>query len=217
MPFRGDNGPRSQLFGWCCTRWQRVFPGAELIVTDSALPDLFNRAEARNRAFRASTGDTLIIADADTAVNVSQVQTAISLIDTGAPWVLPYTIYYNLTELYTEALLEDDPGGVLIEPFEWDHKIESWAGVLVLPREAFEAVGGYDERFTGWGGEDNAFQHSLDVVWGRHQRVSGFVCHLWHPRGDADFSSPNWPKNQQLLNRYRSATTPEGIRRVRSS
>jgi hypothetical protein len=217
IPFRGDNGPRSRLFGWVCERWTRTFPEAELVIGDSSRPGLFNRAEARNRAFKASTGDLLVIADADTIIRVSQVQTALTLVDAGVPWVLPYDIYYNLTELYTEALLEDEPDSVLIEPFEWDHKIESWAGVLVLPREAFDAVDGYDERFVSWGGEDNAFQHSLDVVWGQHQRISGFVCHLWHPRGDADFSNPDWPKNQQLLNRYRSASTPEGIQRVRSS
>lgn len=216
IPFRGDNSWRSRIFGWVCQRWAFAFPEAELIIGDST-SEQFNRAEARNRAFAASKGEYLIIADADTAINPSQVQTAITLLTAGIPWVLPYDIYYNLSEDDTCALLDEDPDVLLVEPSEWEHRIESWAGVLVLPREAFEEVGGYDERFAGWGGEDNAFQHCLDVVWGKHHRISGFVSHLWHPRGEADFSNPDWPMNQTLLRKYQSAKTPEAVRRVRES
>ena len=52
-------------------------------------------------------------------------------------------------------------------------------GSLAMARSAFFAIGGYDESFIGWGGEDNEF-------WERAQtrRVWPFgylpMVHLWH-------------------------------------
>ncbi|MGV3524137.1 MAG: glycosyltransferase family 2 protein [Candidatus Sericytochromatia bacterium] len=55
-----------------------------------------------------------------------------------------------------------------------------WSGNLGVSREAYRAVGGFDERYRGWGGEDAQFcfdlhkrgyrfAFSLDV-WGEHQQ-----------------------------------------------
>lgn len=52
----------------------------------------------------------------------------------------------------------------------------------IMPREAFITVGGMDERFRGWGGEDRAFLMALDHLWGPHQNLPGQILHLWHPR-----------------------------------
>ena len=52
-------------------------------------------------------------------------------------------------------------------------------GSLAVARDAFFAIGGYDESFVGWGGEDNEF-------WERAQtrRVWSYgylpIVHLWH-------------------------------------
>ena len=52
-------------------------------------------------------------------------------------------------------------------------------GSLAITRETFYAVGGFDESFVGWGGEDNEF-------WERAQtrKVWSFgympIVHLWH-------------------------------------
>ncbi len=53
-------------------------------------------------------------------------------------------------------------------------------GSLAIKREVFEAIGGYDESFVGWGGEDIE-------CWDRcaTRRVWRYAClpmlHLWHP------------------------------------
>jgi hypothetical protein len=41
-------------------------------------------------------------------------------------------------------------------------------GVLIqiLPREAIEIIGGWDERFRGWGGEDHATVRATDTLYG---------------------------------------------------
>jgi glycosyltransferase involved in cell wall biosynthesis len=41
--------------------------------------------------------------------------------------------------------------------------LETWGSVIV-PREAFERIGGYDEVFSGWGGEDTDFYNRLRMI-----------------------------------------------------
>jgi predicted glycosyltransferase involved in capsule biosynthesis len=91
-----------------------------------------------------------------------------------------------------------------LNPEQWIHKITSWAGLLVLSREAWEKVGGYDEAFIGWGYEDNAFQASLDRRVGHFDRVDGFVVHLWHPAPVEEcFGQPHIKDNQARYEKYR--------------
>jgi hypothetical protein len=53
-------------------------------------------------------------------------------------------------------------------------------GSIAITRRAFDAIGGMDESFVGWGGEDNEFwERALTQrVW--HYGSLPFV-HLWHP------------------------------------
>lgn len=213
-----DDGRRDVLFGYTLRWWKTNFPDYQICVGRN-FDQPFHRGKARNDAFVDATGDTLIIADADTIPTVDGVTEAVGNTQAHNWWTLPYgeERYYNLTEEYTNLLLEQGPDGDLPEPTEgqWDHRVTSWAGCLILPRGAFVEVGGYDERFVGWGGEDNAFQLCLDSLWGQHCRVDSYVSHLWHPRGDADFSQPNWPRNQALLRRYQKARTRDDMHKVR--
>ncbi len=52
-------------------------------------------------------------------------------------------------------------------------------GSIALSRDAFHAIGGYDESFVGWGGEDNEFWERAQTrrVW-----PYGYLpfVHLWH-------------------------------------
>src|SRR5690606_19624942 len=52
----------------------------------------------------------------------------------------------------------------------------------VVTRNLWETVGGFDERFGGWGHEDRAFLHGAELLFGGRRRVRGGQCVLWHPR-----------------------------------
>jgi glycosyltransferase involved in cell wall biosynthesis len=209
IPFGSADPWRQRLFEWVQRRYEAVLPDAEIVIGTSETP--FNRSAARNDAFRRSGGDIIVVADADTICPLPQLRRAIDMAGDGH-WVLPYAAhnYYNLSERATARILEHDPSTDVHEPRnsdDWEFKLESWAGLLVMPRSAYEAAGTYDERFVGWGLEDNAFRVALDTMWGPHIRTTGPCLHLWHPTSeDARFGQPNIKANLNLYRRYQRAS-----------
>lgn len=207
---------RRNTHAWVSLRYQLMLPAAEFVEAEST-QEPYNRAEARNRAVAKSTGDILFIVDADTVFNIGQIVRGISRVQEGAsPWVIPYTTYFNMTQGATVYLCENhEPTQDIDEPVYdpdgpplWEHRIEdSPAGGWIVPREAYELVGGFDERFgVAWGGDDDAFVLALDTLYGKHGRGPGAALHLWHPRAGLDFEDPLWKShNAPLLRRYKIA------------
>jgi len=49
-------------------------------------------------------------------------------------------------------------------------------------RDFFFNVGGYNENFVGWGGEDDDLERRPLNKEGINKRIPIIVAHLWHPR-----------------------------------
>jgi len=80
-------------------------------------------------------------------------------------------------------------------------RLENWKSVrtcnMLAPRCAIHAVGGFDERYEGWGYEDSdlvvrLMRHGLHV---RRGPADTAVLHLWHPDNPRD----NAERNRALL------------------
>lgn len=200
VPYRADGAWRDRAWEWNRLRWETL--GVELIVTSpgpGAGAADFNHPRAINQAAEEASSDVLIVADADTGSEAEWVQEAVALVRSGAPWVLP-RFYDKLTRESTELLL----GESSIPPYEveWRGDSVSWSGLVVVPREGFKAVGGYDERWIYWGGDDVAFACAMNTLWGRVQRLEGAAVHLWHSREGLDAQ----PQDQhELMYRYLAA------------
>jgi predicted glycosyltransferase involved in capsule biosynthesis len=162
-----------------------------------------NRSRARNNAFLQAKGEFLVILDADTWVSMDAILDAIQLVKDKNTWVIPYQNYYNLTKDFTEKIFISKDLSICEDEdnLEFDFKILSWAGALVLTRDMYNDAGFYDERFRGWGWEDVAFRLKLDNTIGKHLRCGSHVCHLWHPRGDSDFNTADEIRNRNLFNK----------------
>lgn len=199
IPLRSDGGWRDEVARWVVSRWNECFRSLEwdheisVADSDSLLP--FNRSQARNNAVKGSSGEILILADADTTIpswfhlgmNISMMESY--------PWILSAR-YVCVDERCTRQIVAG-PTDELIDDVAVESELgTSPGGIAVIPREGFDAAGGYDENFQGWGFEDDAFRTAADTLWGNHLR-SGEVLHLWHPRTPAEnFEQPHIHDNQ---------------------
>lgn len=215
VPWRpSTDGYRNRSFAWLRHRYHQLLPDAQLVIGTSSA-ERFNRSEARNNAFNYSDGDVVLIADADTIFHAQSIRLAVMVAATGAAhWVIPYgeKRYYNLSHRRTEEILALDPAADIPEPTDeddWEHKLTSWAGLLVVTRAAYQEAGGYDERFAGWGYEDNAFRAALDHRVGPHSRLDGHCEHLWHPVAVGEcFDNPDIEANRKLYQKYELGILP---------
>ena len=157
----------------------------------------FNISKAKNNGVRQASSNKVIIADADVVIEKAQILKGLLLAN--KTWVIPYDTYFNLTEQFTDRFLNGD---VELDDCEWDHKLLSWAGMLIIEREKYWDVGGHDERFSGWGWDDNALRLSLDNLYAKHERVCGNIYHLYHPVPEGTtFGSEHELRNRKLFDK----------------
>jgi hypothetical protein len=198
---------RAKSWPWVEARYRALLPEAELVVGRPDVvgqPGSFNKPLAINRAAALATGDVFLIGDADTTGERESLLTMIEVAERGG-WALPWN-YVRLDRPISDRWIHGDPAAP--PPTNWQRHLEGEvpfanAGLVVLPRAAFEATSGMDERFTGWGGDDDALRASVETLWGEAPRRVGIAYHLWHPRPPAhSTASPNYPAQRVLADRY---------------
>ena len=204
LPFGSRDPRRIKIYLWIRRRWMSLFPDWQICLGSDPDLDNFNRSKARNNAFLHADGDILVITDADTATTPENVEAAIALCERTQSWVIAHEIYHSLTKEHTDQILEQSPDMILTPPYQsnWTMRKKSMAGVLVMPHEAYDAAGLYNERFHGWGYEDVDMAERLDKRWSPALRTSGEVIHLWHDPG-LNFQQPHIKENEALLEETR--------------
>lgn len=227
IPFSSKDPLRRRNFKWLLKYWRTELPEAEVVIGKSK-GKIFCKNEALNKAARKAKGEVLVILDADAYIDGSSLQEcALSIKDSlaqGYPlWYVPYRNFYRLKPGITNAIIASDPSNPLKLSSPPDLNLVEDRGTkakyghrygamcMMFPREAYELIGNFDERFKGWGGEDVALLRMLDTVYGKHKTIDRDIHHLWHPIiGDSydtrrwvgqDSGSVNWP----LAKRYNRA------------
>lgn len=164
------------------------------------------KADAYNEAASASTADVLVIADADSYPRSASLARAVDHAAAGG-WAVPFRKVRRLTDAATDVLLGCDPA-VQEDPAvrvlgQAPHDALPGGGVVVVHRDIWAQVGGFDPRFRGWGGEDYALGCALRTLADRPLICGGNLWHLWHtPQPDCRASSPD---TDALGWRYRKA------------
>jgi hypothetical protein len=159
----------------------------------------FHKARAVNEAVAGLPPDikTLVLNDADSLCYRSAIASATAAAESGPGLVFAFTEYRKLgdeqtarCETWRSALYANEWGGG--QPTSESH------GCVVMSRATFNEVGGYDERFTGWGYEDLAFNIACEARW-PSRRTGWPLVHLWHPPAEEN------PANGELYARYEAA------------
>ncbi|MFD1038934.1 galactosyltransferase-related protein [Virgibacillus byunsanensis] len=198
IPISKNIESRDKSFKWVKAFYEKMFPEYELCIGASD-EQPFPKAKVINKAVKESNGDILVIADADLIYDPNLLKESIKKLDSHA-WVIPFRKVLNISKESTQKLLEEEPQWPIPIPVDTKKRPHAaMGGINIVPRELFDAVCGFDERFVGWGGEDDAFAASLNSLCGYVKRMDGTLYHLWHKRG----SLTNYKENRELLRHYR--------------
>ena len=115
-------------------------------------------------------------------------------------------IFY-LSQAHSEQIFSSSQLEITRPPEVVVQNLEA-GGSLAVSTEAYFALGGFDESFVGWGGEDNEF-------WERAQTRSvwpyGYlpIFHLWH-----EAQPEKAEKKRQTVKLYESRSTIPAIQRI---
>lgn len=228
VPFRDDNEHRARTWAWLKAYYEANLPSCEVVMgTDDGYP--FSKAAAVNDAASRARGRTFVILDADAFVDAGVLLDIARTVDEDRRvgrqrWFMPYRRLYRMSEHATMSLLGTEPTQAkpptalpraMCEPESTDSATnyghQYGALMQVLPREAFFAAGGMDQRFRGWGSEDVSFLRAVDTIWGLHEVYNASIVHLWHSRpGKSADGSRKWvgqtdKANSRLAQRYAHA------------
>lgn len=218
IPFR-DDGQRAKAAAYVMSRWHELLPDAHIVVgSDEGEP--FSKTTAVNDAFRRSSGEILVVTDADAWIEQDALENGIKMAAATGRLVVPWTKVYRLRKSISDFLLD----GQVVKP-EAFYQVDApspnpqTAGTIyVIRRDAFELVNGMDSRFRGWGYEDVCFRRACDVLLGKTVYAAGDAFALWHPRpknpgrvwGDSDTGQ----LNSELNGRYVRAERKPGAMRA---
>ncbi len=168
------------------------------------IPALYNLSLARNLAAAAAGDwDVAVIHDADTVINPQHIQAGVKLaLETGAV-TYPYTERWELDFDGTKMLLADETSGWQSHMTQYTRN-QPLGGCIIVRRDLWDLVRGFDSGFVGWGHEDGAFALACEVLSGKPlQRVKGKSLHLEHGFAPAKRKdSPIYLANQSRVKRY---------------
>jgi|GEM_PF-84680 len=173
-------------------------------------PSGWHKSWAFNQGVRLSKSDIVVCHDADILVPQAYGLEILKLAGEGYQAIHPQRFLFCLEKKDTEVL---DRGGRLIGMPT--HRIrKNWqGGTLAICKKAYWEIGGFDERFKDWTGEDREF---FDRCRALKQFRSGYLpfVHLWHP--DQETKYGNERKNN-LNFFYNIMRTPkdERIRQIK--
>ena len=170
------------------------------------------RSLAFNAGARAARGEMLVLHDNDLLVAQDYAAEIMSRYEQGYEVINLKRFIFYLTEAHARRVcvsgeldLKEAPESVM--------QNAQGGGSLAVSREAFFAIGGFDESFVGWGGEDNEF-------WERAQTLNvwpyGYLplVHLWHEAQPGKFDQGR--RTAALFERRSSVPVEERIEELRA-
>lgn len=179
---------RQAIHDWVFDRYRTLWPDAEIFESEGPEGPP-NRAAMRNHAigaaFEMGGADVVLNADADVVPCFGPITEGLQSIERfpdKVKWVTPYTEYVKAGRTGSRKIMAGvQPSGLKPSELGWRTNTGT-AGLMLITREAWETVGGYDETFTGWGWEDDAIVVALETLVHGVTKVTGTCVHLEHER-----------------------------------
>ncbi|CAG0928416.1 hypothetical protein RHDC3_00737 [Rhodocyclaceae bacterium] len=164
------------------------------------------RSWAFNVGVKQARGSMLALHDNDILVPADYASLHLAKVREGYEVVNLKRFIFFMNEAETNAIFESGAEMTGATPVSIMQNAEG-GGSIAITRDAFDCIGGMDESFIGWGGEDNEF-------WERAQtcKVWPYGClpivHLWHASQPGKYQGEN-----PMLRHYRElSAVPVGER-----
>ena len=171
----------------------------------------YNRSRAFNVGVQKASGSVLVLHDNDFLIPADYARTVTNCMEDGYQVVQPKRFLFYLTHGSTASAVQAQS---LCGANECDRVVENLegGGSIAITREAYFAIGGMDEDFVGWGGEDNEFWDRCQLL-----RVNPYgylpLVHLWHPPQPRKHSKNN--PGIELLRKKSTISRRERARELR--
>jgi hypothetical protein len=167
-----------------------AFPDASIYFSDTE-SERFNRSASRNRGCRFAIKDgcdVLLVIDADVILEKEAVENSIRVASESGIVSLPCLRWSRLDEKLSTSLLNKELSAEEIRRSGVGSATQSEiGGSWVLSSSTFLRLNGWDERFVGWGFEDNAFEEAHRVLLDRgFHRSAGHGITFHHLDRDED-------------------------------
>jgi hypothetical protein len=146
----------------------------------------FNKSRLFNAGVAAARAEIVLLHDADILVPRNYVACILDRLRAGSEAVSPIRFLFYLDR---QASHEFAASGGMHGPANVESVRQNFAGgSIAILKAVYESLGGYDEEFCGWGGEDVEF---FDRLAGCRMFLGSYApaVHLWH--SDAPQKSAN--------------------------
>ena len=206
IPWRTDHAWREHIFNWVLPAWRATGLDVRVGHDDGTGP--INVSKALNRARAQSSSSVLVVASADHVPDVQAVVEASAAAMTHG-WAPLFTATAGITLDATRDIINGTDVDVTQHitgeaPF--------CTALLAVRADVWDGVGGWDERFHGWGCEDTAFRMVLETLYPNPPALTPRrTIALWHEAADKS----RFDANVLLLNDYIACENrPEKMREM---
>ena len=177
----------------------------------------FNKAWGVNVGYKRSSGDVIAFGDADVIVNTQVLTPCFGVCSRGIAAVRPFDRWVDLTRGESRKMIDgDEEPSVVRSPQSVDREgigefISFCSGLFMIRRDVYSQLGGFDESFVGWGGEDDAMTLKLARSGLSTQILEGETAfHLWHERSHhSRYGHPHYAQNVERLKHYTACSDEE--------
>lgn len=183
-------------------KWVRYL---HTVLPDPNMP--YSRAWAFNVGARHARGKLLVFHDGDILIPARYGFELLKRQGSDFDIVNIKRFIFYLSEIHTTRLLETKVLQSDFCPIQVMENAEA-GGSIAIRTQTFFDLGGFDEEFIGWGGEDNEFWERAET-----RRVFKFgyipLVHLWHPPQPDARKISGMGKKTAALVETRSAISPQ--------
>ncbi len=168
IAYKQDTAERAVNLEYCKKYYQQLVPGCEIVIKESA-DNNFNKCKLYNKGALEAKHNVLCFLDSDVFVSKHSIHKSIKLADkdnviigyNGVAIYLSYKSKSMLTDNLTyQNMIDILPENYIPSRLEKNEMFEvgnlkAVGGCLIMSRDCFKDVNGFNPNFIDWGYEDN--------------------------------------------------------------